>query len=119
MVTCPYCGDKAELLTSLEFYGRDYGSNVYSCKPCDAYVGTHKGTKQPLGTLAQYELRELRKKAHAHFDPLWKSKEMSRTEAYAWLKEELELENGQAHIGMFDEDQCKKLIKKVKGRELW
>ena len=30
---------------------------IYICKPCDAYVGVHKGTDKALGRLANKELR--------------------------------------------------------------
>jgi hypothetical protein len=39
---------------------------IYLCVPCDAYVGTHKNSKdhKPLGFLANRGLREARKAAH-------------------------------------------------------
>ncbi len=68
MIVCPYCGREARLITSKDFYGRDYGTNVYACHPCAAYVGTHKNSIAPLGTLAKKGLREMRKRTHAAFD---------------------------------------------------
>lgn len=111
---CPYCNEVAEFLTSKEFYGRDYGTNIYVCKPCDAYVGTNGNTKKALGTLAKRELRELRKRAHFLFDPLWRQKKMTRNEAYKWLQKNMDLSPDKAHIGMFNEEQCKELIQKIK-----
>lgn len=115
MVTCPYCEKEAVFTTSEEFYGRDYGTNLYVCRPCDARIGTHGRSDKPLGTLATLELRELRKQAHAVFDPLWKKngKEklgMRRTEAYQWLQQVMNLSKKEAHIGKFNEAQCRKLI---------
>jgi len=46
---------------------------AYYCKEDDAYVGTHKNSRKSLGTMANKELRERRKKAHRVLDPLWKS----------------------------------------------
>lgn len=87
---------------------------MYICRPCDAYVGTHGNTNRPLGTMAKYQLRELRKEAHRAFDPIWKNlKIMSRTEAYAWMQEEMGLHKKEAHIGLFTEEQCNELIKKI------
>ena len=116
VVYCPYCGEEAEYLSSKAFYGRDYGSNIYLCRDCDAYVGTHKGSSKALGTMATYELRELRKKAHAAFDPLWKIMEMSRRQAYKWLQEVMGLSAEEAHIGLFNKAKCKSLIRKIKER---
>jgi len=81
---CNYCGNEAEFMTSKEFYGQDYGVNMYVCRPCDAYVGTHGKGKTPLGTLANKRLRSMRKTAHSMFDPLWKGKyrKMGRSKAY-------------------------------------
>lgn len=115
-MNCPYCNQPTLFLTSQEFYGKDYGSNVYLCRPCDAYVGTHGNTKNPLGTMATPEIRRWRKAAHSIFDPLWKGrrKEMSRSAAYRWMQEAMNLPAEKAHIAMFDEQQCKRLIEEAK-----
>lgn len=111
-MNCPYCEGKTKFMTTKEFYGKDYGKNMYVCKPCNAYVGTHGRSASPLGTIANAELREYRKKAHAKFDPLWKSGRMSRRFAYKLLSERLEIQPNKAHIGMFDIEQCKKVLEK-------
>jgi hypothetical protein len=107
---CPYCGEKARLIDSAEVYGgRSYGL-MYVCKPCDARVGVHKGTKKPLGRLANAELRAAKIAAHAAFDPLWKSGRMSRNAAYRWLSEAMELSAKDCHIGMFDVADCRRVV---------
>lgn len=111
---CPYCGKEAAYMSSYAFYGRDYGTNVYVCYPCDAYVGTHKGSSRPLGTMANAETRAWRKAAHSMFDALWKHKKMSRTTAYHWMAKEMGLPSEKAHIGMMTAEQCMTLIGKVK-----
>lgn len=60
-------------------YGRNHGRSFmcYLCRPCNAYVGCHNNTRKPLGTMADAETREWRKKAHAVIDLIWKSKKMS------------------------------------------
>lgn len=67
---CPYCERPAEFLASSArvYHGRDYGP-VWACLPCAAWVGCHKGTTQPLGRLANAELRKAKMAAHAAFDP--------------------------------------------------
>lgn len=109
-MNCPYCNGVAEFTSSKDFYGNDYGSNLYVCKPCDARVGTHKNSTTPLGTMANEELRQLRKRCHSAFDPKWKSRKMTRSGAYRWLQNEMDLSAKEAHIGMFDKAQCEQLL---------
>jgi hypothetical protein len=109
VMICPYCNKPAELKDSSVIYGKSYGL-IYICFPCNAYVGTHRGTSTPLGTLANSELRKLRKQCHSIFDLIWKSGKMSRFEAYVWLSKQLKIDINQCHIGMFDVDQCKKVM---------
>jgi len=108
-VICPYCGHEAKLIDSKQVYGKSYG-NMYMCWDCDAYVGTHKGTTKPLGRLANKDLRHWKVQAHAAFDPLWKSKRMSRSDAYDLLSNKLGMKRSECHIGMFDVDTCKRVI---------
>jgi hypothetical protein len=113
---CPYCSKETEYVDSAAVYSRSYGM-IYLCRPCDAYVGVHKGTDKALGRLANKELREAKKAAHANFDSLWKrkmengfSKSKARAKAYAWLSKEMNLEAGLTHIGMMDVNQCQQVI---------
>lgn len=131
-VICPYCGKPAEYVSSTEIYGgRDYGM-AYLCRADKAYVGVHKGTDRPLGRLANKELRQWKQKAHAAFDPLWEAKfkkrhgggegksgrpggphykkAYARNSAYKWLANELEIPRPDCHIGMFDVEQCKRVV---------
>lgn len=110
MVNCGYCGKTSVMVSSLEFYGRDYGTNVYKCGECNAYVGTHKGTTIPLGTLANAELRELRRCCHSLIDPYWKSGKYKRTTIYKRMSKALNIPIQETHIGMFDKETCLKLI---------
>ncbi|MDR1200877.1 MAG: DUF3268 family zinc-finger domain-containing protein [Tannerellaceae bacterium] len=118
---CPYCGGKVELVDSSEIYGRSYGL-MYLCKPCEAYVGVHKGTDKALGTLANKELRDARKQAHYHFDVIAKTSLINeiwgkyipglsnRNKAYLWLSMQLGVEPDECHIALFDIDTCKKVV---------
>lgn len=110
-VICDYCGSRAKLVDSNVIYGRSYGK-IYLCEKCGAYVGVHKGTDVPLGRLANAELRYWKMQAHAAFDPLWKYGKFKgfRKVAYGWLSDQLSLPPEKTHIGMFDVDQCKKVI---------
>ena len=110
-VICPYCGRRAAFVDSKEIYGTSYGM-IYLCRPCDAYVGVHKGTYKPLGRLANAELRRFKRDAHAAFDPLWKYGRFihQRNAAYQWLAEQMGLPRSETHIGMFDVPMCRKVI---------
>ena len=112
---CSYCGEGAKLVTGYEIYPHrpDLANlKVWSCAPCGAWVGTHKNSPdhKPLGRLANAELRKAKMAAHAVFDPLWKSGRMSRREAYSMLAQRMGISKEQAHIGMFDVDQCKAVV---------
>lgn len=110
-VYCDYCGRETEYVDSKVIYGKSYGK-IYLCRNCMAYVGVHKGTDKPLGRLANAELRNWKKAAHAAFDPLWKYGRFRghRNAAYAWLAQKMGLPVEKTHIGMFDVGQCRKAI---------
>ena len=118
-VICPYCQNPAKLVDSATIYrGRDYGK-LWRCDPCDAHVGVHRNSPDyaPLGRLANKELRQWKMRAHAAFDPLWKtgrhgspSRGMRRAEAYRWMREALGMTQEEAHVGKFDVPECKRLI---------
>lgn len=109
-VICPYCEKQAVFMTSKEYYGKDYKTNVWLCRPCDAYVGTHGQSRTPLGTLANGELREWRRKAHYAVDPLWKTGGLSRKEVYLWMQESMNISSKEAHIGMMNKERCQQLV---------
>jgi hypothetical protein len=110
---CPYCKKPAECATGADIYLHrpDLSEKkFFVCRPCHAYVGCHASTGKPLGRLANAELRKLKMAAHAVFDPLWKNGCFSRSAAYAWLSDALGISPDECHIGMFDEEQCRKVV---------
>jgi hypothetical protein len=86
-ITCPYCNSKAELKDASFIYRRSGYGMIYLCSNhpvCDAYVGVHENSTRPKGSLADFDLRELRKKVHAILDPLWRGNtKYERQEVYA------------------------------------
>ena len=118
-VECPYCGNLATYMTSFEFYGKRYSSNLYGCEPCDARVGTHGKGKRPLGTLADGQLRNLRKMCHAKIDPAWKKGGVRRRAVYSRLARKMGLPSKEAHIGLFNVDQCRRLLGMLERGEFW
>lgn len=116
---CPFCGEPAEWVQNKEIYGKNYGESYmcWLCRPCDAYVGCHQNTRRPLGTIANKETREWRKKAHAEIDPHWRDDFCNRDEVYIALSRELGRE---VHVGESNIEQCKEIIeasKKLFNRE--
>ena len=113
VLICPYCAHPAQWVQNKEVYGQNYGKSymIWLCKDCDAYVGCHMNTKQPLGTMANRELRDWRKKAHAAFDPIWLyTGKKERYQAYQWLTKQLGLTQ-QVHIGEADIETCQRIIR--------
>lgn len=115
-VPCDYCGKPARLVTGRAVYPhrRDLHKKLfYKCTPCGAYVGCHPGTNNPLGRLANTELRAAKMAAHDVFDPMWRApggKYASRRKAaYRWLALQLGIPAAQCHIGMFDVAMCRRV----------
>lgn len=114
--TCPYCGNKATHVKGSRVYPhrKDLKNlDFYWCanNHDPAYVGCHKGSLVPLGRLADSELRAAKIQAHNAFDPLWRSGQMTRGEAYGWLARKLEIDKSSCHIGMFSVEECKKVVR--------
>lgn len=116
MIRCDYCLMLAAFVDSQIVYRRSYGM-IYYCCDCEAWVGVHKGTSRPLGRLANKELRKAKMEAHKYFDNLWQRKMKTgckkgpaRGLGYKWLSEQLGIEISLCHIGMFDVEQCKKVV---------
>lgn len=110
---CPYCKSSTEVVSETDVYGREYkGRAMIRCRNymvCDAYVGTHDNG-EPLGRLANKELRNAKKKAHSYFDPIWQEKYMDRTKLYEDLADYLGLPDKYTHIGMFNKKTCDRVI---------
>ena len=106
---CRYCGGRVILTTSSAIHGigNDY---IYLCTNCNAYVGCHRGTKRPLGKLANTVLRLKRQETHMVFDAFWRTQGWTRTQAYAWLSRAMRLDPDDAHIGCFEMDECEQVI---------
>ena len=111
---CRYCGSPVVYTSNAEIYGREYGEGkCYLCRNCRAFVGVHPGTDRPLGTLANEELRRYRKTAHYWFDQIWQKplRITTRYKAYGWLAHYLGLDRSQTHIGLFEKEECVKVVK--------
>ena len=115
---CPYCGSHSILRSADGIYKcGDVQTMLYVCKnypACDSYVRVHKGTKIPVGMMADGKLRSLRRETHHYFDQLHTKGLMSKQEAYLWLAAVLAVPLDQAHIGLLGEYYCRIVIDESK-----
>ena len=115
---CPYCGSHSVLRSADGIYrNNSRNTMLYVCSrfpACDSYVRVHPGTKIPMGTMANRELRALRNEAHHYFDQLHKKGHMSKEDAYQWLASILATPMGQAHIGLLGDYYCRLVIEESK-----
>jgi len=113
IVKC-HCGAHAALRpASVVHGGKAKGEYLYVCSrypACDSYVGIHRASLKPLGTLAGKELRGKRIEAHKVFNLLWESGLMKKWQAYKWMEAKFGLCGRQAHIAKFSEYMCDELI---------
>ena len=113
---CRYCGGVIRLVPAESVYGKSarklgmVGEQLYQCQNCNARVGCHKGTARPLGNVANEVLRLKRVEAHHVFDAMWRSNNMSRTQAYKWLSQQMRIPVDDTHIGGFEMEQCQQVI---------
>jgi hypothetical protein len=129
--TCPYCGQLAHLVTGEVVYPHrpDLGHRYFwLCAPCEAWVGTHRGTQRALGQPAKKELRRARNALHEQvIDPIWKGApdcgkytfapgdgkarkkilKVARPRVYRFLGHKLGLSDDEVHAGMFTIEQCR------------
>lgn len=107
---CRYCGHTVVIKTHEEMYGRDFSDWpwAYGCSKCEATVGMHPFTNIPLGTLANKDLKDARKKCKESFERIWQMDYMDRNKTYQWLAEKMQIPREECHFGWFTEDQCQK-----------
>lgn len=118
-VYCNYCQQPAEIVNGIALFGINGRSedSFWSCTPCKAWVGTHRGSSVAKGTLAKSNLRKLRIMAHSTFDSLWADVNKfphqgnhRREKAYRWLARQLKISEAECHIGFFDEETCQRVV---------
>ena len=111
-----FCGRDAILVDSGIIYRRSYGK-MWICSGfpglCDGRVGCHGGTTEPYGTLADAEVRKLRRRCHEEFDRLWLTggrygRKRRRTAAYRWLADMFG--RSEVHIGNLQKESCEKVL---------
>jgi hypothetical protein len=108
------CGAHAMLRPASVVHGdKAKAEYLYVCSrypACDSYVGVHRNSLKPLGSLADKELRGKRIEAHRLFNRLWESGLMKKWQAYKWMEAKFGLNCQQAHIAQFSVYMCDELI---------
>lgn len=93
--------------------------NKYKCPICNASIGVHLNSNEPLGGLANFSLKQDRKLAHTFFDPMWErklaqtpnlTKSQARRMGYKWLSIQLNIPQKLCHIAFFDSYLCEKVV---------
>ena len=134
---CIHCDRPARRTDGREVYPhrRDLHDRVfYRCDDCDAHVGAHRSSGEPLGRPANAELRRARMTLHHDvLDPLWlnapatggyepedlkargRIQGSARGRVYAWLADRMGLTREQTHTALFDLDQCRRAYRLLKG----
>ena len=123
---CPYCGGLAVLRPAEYVYGErnlNPDNYLYVCSgypSCDSYIGVHKKSMRPMGTLANGDLRHKRIEAHRALNKVVQAGIMTKHGAYIWLQNRLCLREKDMHIGMFRWNvPGKTRIIGTKNQEVW
>lgn len=117
---CPFCGRSVKRVHSSQVFYNNNGNNdgfYYVCSGwpiCSAYTKEDPILKKPTSTMADKKTRLKRQEAHYWFDQLHKGYGMTKSEAYEWLADELQIRRANCHIGLFDIKMCNKVISVVK-----
>lgn len=116
-IHCPYCGSLATLRPASVIHGLSdisAGTYLYVCRrwpACDAYVTADRRTKQPLGTLANGDLRHKRILAHHALHSVQAQLGMNRDQSYRWLQTQMGLPGDQVHIAKCGDYRCEQIIR--------
>lgn len=107
---CPYCGEQAL-----------YNQGYWRCNPCDAQAKTFANSEKPIGTLADKELRETRKKVGRQFGNAMQElikeglvKNEARKEIVSMICKKIGLEFAQFNIERFDAFLCERVFNELR-----
>jgi len=110
---CVYCGkDCIRTRRKHKYYYSNKGARtdiIYECKDCEAHVGIHTAGRkkgQPLGNVAIPLLRRKRARTHKTFDKIWKKGYMTKSQAYSWAANKINIPILDFHISMLSFRQC-------------
>lgn len=98
---CPEHG--TTMIATATKYGNRHHCPVQGC----TWVWWDNGK---VNSPANAAMRAARQQAHAAFDPLWRSKQLSRNNCYSLLAEHLGKPAVKTHIGLFTVEECQQVI---------
>lgn len=107
-LTCPVCG--SDMVRRWGSRSRGYYWRCARWPLCQIKWSEDRNGNL-VGKPSDRKTRYMRCRVHAVFDQLWKQGWLSREGAYEWAAHNLGLSKEQAHIGLLDHEQCKKLLR--------
>ena len=122
-IHCCGCGDKVEarLTNGGEIYPhrQDLSSlPFWKCDTCGNFVGCHYKTKdrtRPLGCIPTPEIKNARQHIHALLDPIWQSKQISRSKLYKMISSKTGRKYHTANIRSLEEArEVYRVIREIK-----
>lgn len=94
-IYCPKCGKEAKRTQT------KYGIRNYCPE--------HNLWSWGNAPMVDRKTHKARTEAHNHFDFLWKSKTLTRTQAYAWLAKSLCISKEECHMKKMDYERAKQV----------
>lgn len=118
---CDVCKHEVYYIEHLQKFGHMRNSRnvgMWKCKnnKCRALVSCHPGTTNPVGYMAQEQLRRLRTECHRAFDMLWScnNSPFTRQSAYYWMAGILNIPKECSNISKLTEEQIHVVIEESK-----
>jgi ssDNA-binding Zn-finger/Zn-ribbon topoisomerase 1 len=116
---CGECGSPMILRVTKKFtYSDGTPRRFWGCSrwpDCDGIHGAHPDGS-PCGIPADKATKKSRIAAHALLDTLWKRElggSMTRGKAYWLMRTLMDIDKDDAHVAMFDTEQCDRLIARL------
>lgn len=120
---CPYCFGYTEFIDSKEVYQESHGF-IFICRRCESWCTTLPNSDQCAGSLANKELRQLRRKTQELLQPLIERKvrygyerRKVQIKVREWISKILNRPLEESHIAMMDIPECNKMIAEIKSLE--
>lgn len=114
VIECPDCGSAMILRETSRFKHRN-GDNrkFYGCStfPVCRCIRPSHPNGQVFGIPGDAETKKARIAAHAIFDPIWQSGNMTRRQAYQWLADKLGVK--EIHMSELSASECKRVIQVI------
>lgn len=105
-IKCPYCGSTAKFIPSSEI--KNFA--VYICPTCHSKASVHKNTNIPTGTMANENLRTLRKRVYSVSQQMFPKEHWK---VYPFIENVCgrKFDHSVGYISNLTENECKKILK--------